>query len=265
MTSLDLRSFTFLAGLQCVVMGTVLLGMRRNFPVRIHGLKVWGIAPLLALISTLFYGLQGLAPSVVVGMGGNGLLMAATLSLLAGTRRFLGRPWNWWPWIALLGLCMAGLFVFSAVVPDYRARMLIFGLSMAVICAAHTRTLGLYSRGFPSRLMLAAMAWQTLVLLARAISTFWIDSPTTERFDGGSLLHGIYIGTYSCSILVVLVGAQLMVNDRVRERFEQLATRDDLTGAFNRRAILGLIEQEHDHWKRYQLPYALLLVDVDHF
>lgn len=265
MTSLDLRSFTFLAALQCVVMGTVLLGMRRNGPVSILGLRLWGGAPLLALLSTLFYGLQGIVPAVVVGIGGNGLLMAATLALLAGTTRFLDRPWRWWPWATLFSVCMVGLLAFFVVWPDYRPRMLIFALGMAAICAAHTRILALYGRGFPARLMLVAMGWQTLVLLTRALATYWIDAPTTERFDGGSLIHSVYIGTFSCSILVVLVGAQLMVNERVRQRFEHLASHDDLTGAFNRRAILDLIEEEHEHWKRYQQPYALLLVDVDYF
>lgn len=265
MNSLDLRSFNFLAALQCVVMGTVLLGMRRNFPVSIHGLRFWGIAPLLALLSTLFYGLQGHISPVVVGMGGNGLLMVATLTLFAGTSRFLDRPWKWRPWVGLIAACMAGLFVFFVVLPDYRPRMIIFGLGMAAICAAHTRTLALYSRGFPARLMLVAMGWQTLVLLARALSTYWLDGPTTERFDGGSFLHAVFVGTFSCSILVVLVGAQLMVNERVRERFEHLASHDDLTGAFNRREILAQIEQEHDQWTRYRQAYALMLVDVDHF
>ena len=193
MTSLDLRSFTFLAALQCVVMGTVLLGMRRNGPVKIQGLRLWGGAPLLALLSTLFYGLQGIVPTVVVGIGGNGLLMAATVALLAGTTRFLDRPWRWWPWVTLFGLCMTGLFAFFVVWPDYRPRMLIFGLGMAAICAAHTRILALYGQGFPSRLMLVAMGWQTLVLLTRALATYWIDSASTERFDGGSIIHSVYL------------------------------------------------------------------------
>jgi diguanylate cyclase (GGDEF)-like protein len=114
-------------------------------------------------------------------------------------------------------------------------------------------------------MMLVAMGWQTLVLLARALTTFWLDSPTTWRFDGGSFLQAIYIGTYSCSILVVLVGAQLMVNERVRQEFEHLATHDDLTGAFNRRAIVRRIGQEHQRWLDDGQVYALMLLDLDFF
>lgn len=262
MTSLDLHSFVFLAALQCVVMGAVLLGMRLNAPVPIRGLRFWGMAPLLALVSTLVYGLRGELSTVIIG---NGFLMGATLSLLAGTRLFLERPWRWWPWLVLMALCLSSLLVFTVIWPDYRARMAIFGLSMAAICAAHTRTLAVYSRGYHARMMLVAMGWQTLVLLTRALTTFWLDSPTTGRFDGGSFLQAIYIGTYSCSILVVLVGAQLMVNERVRQEFEHLATHDDLTGAFNRRAIVRRIGQEHQRWLDDGQAYALMLLDLDFF
>lgn len=262
MTSFDLRSFVLLAALQCVVMGTVLIGLRNNAPVPIPGLRFWGIAPLLALVSTLVYGLQGELSTVTAG---NGFLMGATLALLAGTRLFLGRPWRWRPWLTLMALCLSSLLAFTLIWPDYRARMLIFGLSMAAICAAHTRTLALYSRGLPSRLMLVAMGWQTLVLLARALTTYWLDSPSTGRFDGGSILQGVYIGSYSCSILVVLVGAQLMVNERIREKFEHLATHDDLTGVLNRRAIVRRIDQEHQRWLNEGRGYALMLLDLDFF
>ncbi|WP_169737805.1 GGDEF domain-containing protein [Curvibacter gracilis] len=231
----------------------------------IHGMRLWGVAPLLALLSAGVYGLQDHLPSVAVTVAGNGLLMGATLLLLAGTSRFFERPWRWWPWAAMVSVCLVWIFAFDAIWPDYRARMLVFGLSMALICATHTRVLALHGRGLPSRVMLAAMGWQTLVLLARALSTYWIDTPATQRFDGGSVVQGIYIGTYSCSILLVLLGAQLMVNERVRDQFEQLATHDALTGMLNRRAIMALIELEHHRWKRHARPYAVMVVDVDHF
>ncbi|MBV5294602.1 MAG: GGDEF domain-containing protein [Curvibacter lanceolatus] len=265
MTSLDLRSFNFLAALQCAVMGAVLLGIRHNFPSNIKGLRYWGLAPLLALGATGFYALLGHAPAVLVGLGGNGLLMACTVALLAGTREFLGQPWRWWPWVALVLGCLAGLTVFFVVWPDYRPRMLIFGLGMAAICAAHTQVLARHGRGFAARLMLLAMAWQTLVLVTRALSTYWIDAPDTQRFDAGSVIHMVFVATFSFSILLVLVSAQLMASERVRQEFEHLASHDELTGALNRRAILRLAEQAHARWQHEGQAYALLLLDLDHF
>jgi diguanylate cyclase (GGDEF)-like protein len=265
MTSLDLRSFNFLAALLCVVMGAVLLGVQRNFPTRIHGLRAWGLAPLLALGATTFFALQGHAPDVVISLGGNGLLLMATLTLLAGTRQFLEQPWRWWPWLTLVLLCLSGLMLSFAVWPDYRPRMLIFGLAMGAICVAHTRVLAQHGRGFAARVIQGAMAWQTLVLLTRALSTFWLDAPDTHVFDAGSIIHMVYVATFSFSILVVLVGAQLMASERVRQAFEHQASHDELAGTLNRRAILHQAEQAHGHWQQTGQAYALLLLDLDHF
>lgn len=265
MTSLDLRSFNFLAALQCAVMGAVLLGIRHNFPSNIKGLRYWGLAPLLGLGATGFYALLGYAPALLVGLGGNGLLMACSVALLAGTREFLGQPWRWWPWVSLVLVCLVGLFVFFVIWPDYRPRMLIFGLGMAAICGAHTHVLARHGRGFAARLMLVAMAWQTLVLLARALSTYWVDAPDTQRFDAGSVIHMVFVATFSFTILTVLVSAQLMASERVRLEFEHLASHDELTGALNRRAILRLAEQAHVCWLNMGHAYALLLLDLDHF
>lgn len=51
---LDLRSLGVMAGLIGAVMGFVLRGLRRSFPVGIRGMRTWGPAPLLCAASTLF-------------------------------------------------------------------------------------------------------------------------------------------------------------------------------------------------------------------
>lgn len=57
MPSFDLRSFNVMTGLMSVVLGIVLLGVRRHFPASIRGLLLWGLAPLVCAVSTVFYGL----------------------------------------------------------------------------------------------------------------------------------------------------------------------------------------------------------------
>ena len=50
-----------------------------------------------------------------------------------------------------------------------------------------------------------------------------------------------------------------------RDELQQMALRDALTGAFNRGAILELLDCELIRSQREQQPVGLLLVDVDHF
>lgn len=48
-------------------------------------------------------------------------------------------------------------------------------------------------------------------------------------------------------------------------RIQELATRDDLTGLFNRRQMTLLLEQEHQRCVRSGRTFCLALIDVDHF
>jgi len=50
-----------------------------------------------------------------------------------------------------------------------------------------------------------------------------------------------------------------------RERLEQLASTDALTGCLNRRALTEVLERELDRAQRYSLVLSILMVDLDHF
>jgi diguanylate cyclase (GGDEF)-like protein len=50
-----------------------------------------------------------------------------------------------------------------------------------------------------------------------------------------------------------------------RERFQELARTDPLTGCFNRRALFDWLEREVERVKRYQQTLAVLLLDLDTF
>jgi diguanylate cyclase (GGDEF)-like protein len=49
------------------------------------------------------------------------------------------------------------------------------------------------------------------------------------------------------------------------KQLELLATRDFLTGISNRRDFLTRVEQEERRFKRTHRPFALVLLDIDHF
>jgi diguanylate cyclase (GGDEF)-like protein len=49
------------------------------------------------------------------------------------------------------------------------------------------------------------------------------------------------------------------------ERIEQLASHDELTGAFNRREFLKLLNEERERSRRTLHPYSVALFDLDHF
>lgn len=52
---------------------------------------------------------------------------------------------------------------------------------------------------------------------------------------------------------------------RANEKLTELATRDPLTGAFNRRQFMAMAEGEIEQSRRTGRPFTLLMIDVDHF
>ena len=50
-----------------------------------------------------------------------------------------------------------------------------------------------------------------------------------------------------------------------RQELLELATRDALTGAWNRRAVMEILQRELGRARRKRLPITLLLADIDHF
>ncbi|MFB9885323.1 GGDEF domain-containing protein [Balneatrix alpica] len=53
--------------------------------------------------------------------------------------------------------------------------------------------------------------------------------------------------------------------EQALRQMEKLATVDELTGVFNRRAFLQRAEQRYAEWQRYQHPFAFLMLDIDYF
>ncbi|RKF22176.1 diguanylate cyclase [Alginatibacterium sediminis] len=49
------------------------------------------------------------------------------------------------------------------------------------------------------------------------------------------------------------------------DQLEQLASKDSLTGLYNRRAFTTLVEKEVSRARRHNLPVTLVVLDIDHF
>ncbi|WP_375191622.1 GGDEF domain-containing protein [Marinobacter sp.] len=66
---------------------------------------------------------------------------------------------------------------------------------------------------------------------------------------------------------VILEGIVLDISDRkaLESELSELATRDPLTGLYNRRELSRVMEEELERARRYQRPMALLWIDFDHF
>jgi diguanylate cyclase (GGDEF)-like protein len=83
------------------------------------------------------------------------------------------------------------------------------------------------------------------------------DDYLTKPFDQSELEVRIGAGMRLLRLQNELVNA--------RERLRDLAMRDSLTGVWNRRSILDILERERSRARRENVPVGVLLLDLDHF
>ncbi|MCX2863143.1 GGDEF domain-containing protein [Paucibacter sp. PLA-PC-4] len=113
--------------------------------------------------------------------------------------------------------------------------------------------------------------WRALALLVGAV---WLMAVGISQLaitmlgEGNRLIATLAAST--CAISITSVFGYLFLSlvqhlDKAHKNMTRHATLDSLTGTFNRRYFLELVEREWSRAKRYEMSCALLLMDVDHF
>lgn len=96
-----------------------------------------------------------------------------------------------------------------------------------------------------------------------------LDVTAMEQASRRILLQGGIIGTLAGGLLLALFSVLLSgIERRLRghaARLRELATRDELTGLFNRRSFYARLHTEMRRAARYGHHLSLLLIDIDYF
>lgn len=92
------------------------------------------------------------------------------------------------------------------------------------------------------------------------------DAPSTPALRESAMNAGAYdyFALPAELPLLILRASQLVALKQTLERLRAEADRDYLTGLMNRRRFRTALGQEVERWHRYQTPFALLMVDIDH-
>lgn len=105
-----------------------------------------------------------------------------------------------------------------------------------------------------------AAAMLLSVLLGQLVVTLAGRGDRTMAAIVAAAIAGV-MAPPACALLLRLAAALAAAQSRLGV----LSTQDELTGLFNRRHFLEVVQREWDRAKRYETPSALLLVDADHF
>lgn len=93
----------------------------------------------------------------------------------------------------------------------------------------------------------------------------WWQTPTFLVFSG-IVLAGVLAFSWRWTLLKVEQRRQMLEREsRQREALIERATRDALTGLWNRQSILDVLKREMEHAASSDRPLAIALIDIDHF
>ncbi|WP_337880766.1 GGDEF domain-containing protein [Rheinheimera sp.] len=114
-------------------------------------------------------------------------------------------------------------------------------------------------------LMALPLLLTALLFVARAIAL--VVLPAEHQ---GVLSHSSEQGLpmlWTYVVLVLAVNATVFGGALARlvAKIRLMAEHDQLTGLYNRRAVLKKLHQCHDDLQKQQIPYGLILLDLDHF
>jgi diguanylate cyclase (GGDEF)-like protein len=108
--------------------------------------------------------------------------------------------------------------------------------------------------------LLGAIGYGSRAVQALAVpGSVLTDMATHSALNVGSALSFV--------VLVLMLHATLMtlLVARLVRQLQRLSRHDGLTGLLNRRAIQGALEEQHERSLRAGEPFAVLMIDLDHF
>jgi diguanylate cyclase (GGDEF)-like protein len=202
----------------------------------------------------------------------------------------------WAPYFAGYGL-VAGAFVLRGIISRSRDVRWLFG-SMGTFLAVSGCVDALYYYG-PGRGLQTGqwfdLLWSALLVVPIAIATAWkqaeapqlsLEPPVREKRIYTELFYMVYpmavllmslriardhmglaalvvAPSFICSSARLLITQQRLI--RTQDALRREASHDSLTGLWNHKAILEILERELLRAERDRQPVGVIMIDVDHF
>jgi diguanylate cyclase (GGDEF)-like protein len=268
-SSLNLDPSTLLFGISllAVVMATVSISAARAAPKEQFGLSEWGIAMAAGAGSTLLSFTQGSAPSPLLIVATNALIMAAGAYCLLAHANLFGVAVSHRLIVAIAAFGLSGVVMAFfindatrrlAVVTANSALAALFGMTATIVArhALRRRTPASLIATALVSVLGAALALRSLLAIlgtpGAGVQTGSPRPPQTFVLVAGLLfVAGVSMAFFS------------MVHDRQRREALERARRDGLTGMYTRAAFFEMAEAIDGLGEAQS--YAIVMVDIDNF
>ncbi len=265
MEFIDPRTFLLVATLFGMLCALVLWVQARSFPADIEGLRDWALAVVLIGSASGLASMRGVLPDSLAVVAASAMLLGGQLLLITGLLRYNGRRPVWRPTLDIIGAILILIVWLTYGSHSYQGRIFLMAL-------AH---IGFFSfgaylswraapAGFGSRFLSAVFLLGVAVAVWR-ITTLSVGVDVADDIFDRNLVQQAYLGMFSLGVLGLSIGFILLANERLRVELEFMATRDPMTGVFNRRAFFTRAEIEWARSMRSGRPLAAITSDIDFF
>jgi diguanylate cyclase (GGDEF)-like protein len=261
----DPRTFLLVANLLGMFCALVLWVQARSFPDDIDGLGDWAMAVVLIGSASGLASMRGIFPDALAIVVASGALLLGQFLLIVGLQRYAGQQPKWRPALDGIGAVVILIVWLTYGSHSYQGRIFIMSLAhMGLFSVGAVLAWRAKPTGLGSRFLCAFFVLGVLVAVWRITTLSTAVDQTDEIFDR-NLIQQVYLGMFSLGVLGLSVGFILLANERLRAELEFMATRDPMTGAFNRRAFFSQAEREWARSMRAHRPLAAITSDIDFF
>jgi diguanylate cyclase (GGDEF)-like protein len=249
-----------------LALGLIWAYVMRSYPT-FEAARFWTGSSLAGAIGATIAMLRFFADSLLpLVIGGSGLVLAICLAAM-GIKRFYDQPLAWRGTALITGSSLAGMAFFAYGYDCAAARIFIYSLGsmlplMLTLKLLLSRQDGRNNPG-------ARLAGGVAILI---IAIYGVRAFGFLLYLGGEF-SVVRSNPFQSVLMLALMflsmalnfGFLLMAIDRLRNEVADLALLDDLTGVGNRRHLLQRLTEECARSERSNVPFALLVVDLDSF
>lgn len=228
--------------------------------------RYWALSGLLSAVGVLIVILNAGAPKLVLSTLGNTAVIAGLVFQWWGVRAFYGKRRSVLGWLILGGFFV--LFARSLVLEEpLRNRALLSSVTVTLIFLMHLFELWNQRSdrtSFAGMLAFLAAFATALAFITRAVAVYRNNPlflPDTAAGVGVVIVFLIPMA----STLLFSMALMLLYFERLVAEKHKMATQDELTGLYNRRAIVAACKREIDVAQRLRRPLAVAYIDIDHF
>ncbi|MBN2691893.1 MAG: GGDEF domain-containing protein [Burkholderiaceae bacterium] len=230
--------------------------------------RYWAVFCGVGSVSILLLALRGNSPDLLSYQVADVLLVVSATAARHASALFFDRPTPRLEHGLIIGLAIlgAGLTGTSVRLEEWRIAvvcLLIAWIAVRAVWGVHanmarefgpTISLALH---IPTLIVAAALLWRgAAVFLGNADALNYRSAHLVNELLTLLLL-------LVASFLSLVYGGMLMA--RLVRRLRDLALKDTLTGLLNRRAAQELLEREWAAYRQKDLPFCVLMIDIDHF